>query len=80
MKRPTLGVLKTPTGSAVIKNKTIARALEDAQVVARQAGELRDRLHRTEGELRTTRENLAALQNHWWTRFGELFGIVKVSW
>lgn len=79
-RRRSLGTLSTPAGKAEIRSKVVSQALEDAQVVAHQAQELGRRLRETNGELRTARENLAALQNHWWVRFGELFGIVKVSW
>lgn len=80
MKRRALGTLSTPYGKVEIKNKTIARALEESQELARLASSQHAQLQTARAETADYKARLAQLQNHWWVRFGELFGVVKVSW
>ena len=77
-KRKAYGELKSPFGSVLIKNKAVARALEEAYETTQALGRLREAHQRTLSSLEQERLRLAKLQNHWWTRLGEFLRIVTV--
>jgi transcriptional regulator with GAF, ATPase, and Fis domain len=80
-RRIPLGVIRTPTGEVVIKDRRIAATLEAQQTqlseCARALEQTRQHWQQAAKELTETRAQLGRLQNRWWTRLGEALGMVK---
>jgi hypothetical protein len=80
-RRVPLGFIKTPLGNVPVKNAAVARTLEQQQAQLAECGrhlkQTRTNWQEAIRDLHATRLQLAALQNHWWTRLGEAMGVKK---
>jgi hypothetical protein len=84
LRRRQYGVVQDERGlKVVVKQRVVAAALSQAQdrieALERtiQQGKAWD--ERKAKELKERTDALAALQNHWWTRLGEMLHVIRIA-
>lgn len=72
-----IGTLKTPEGEVGITNPIVARALLETDQLRKVLHQANNTMTRQRDIISERNLSLASLQNHWWTRLGNLLRIVR---